>query len=101
MSKTSNDYTRYEKSKELHEVILSKHKDGDELMAKLKEKLQQGEQRRLQQRDRSVEKLRLHNEIVQNNVDRIAETKAASVDLFPANFIDKMKKIHEKRKEKN
>ena len=40
MSKTSNEYTRYEKSKELHDVILSKHKDGDELMAKLTEKLQ-------------------------------------------------------------
>ena len=47
MSKTSNDYTRYEKSKELHEVILSKHKDGDELMAKLNEKLRQNELRRL------------------------------------------------------
>ena len=47
MSKASGEYTRYERSKELHEVVLSKHKDGDELMAKLTEKLQQGELRRL------------------------------------------------------
>ena len=101
MSKASNDFTRYERSKELHEVVLSKHKDGDELMAKLTEKLQQGEARRVQQRDRSVDKTRAHNELIQGNVERIAELKASEGDVFPTGFIEKMKKIQEKRKEKS
>lgn len=100
MSKTSNEFMRYEKSKELHDVRLALHKDGDELMAKLNDKLQLGELRRLQLRDRSVKKLQDHNERVQRNVESIAEWKASTTDVFPADFIDKMAKIKVKQKEK-
>jgi len=59
-----SENARFDRSKELHNVVLAKERDGDELMDRLMNKLKESEQRREQKREKSISKIREHNEKV-------------------------------------
>ena len=92
-SKASQDLHVLEKAKEMNDVVLAKDRDGQFLMNRLKDRLQQGEQRRNDYLERSIEKIKEHNSNIYTKLEQRAELKASQENAIPDEFIDKVKKI--------
>ena len=100
-NKASQEMHILEKAREMNDVVLAKDRDGQFLMNRLKDRLSQGEQRRNDYLERSIEKIKEHNSSVYTKLEERAELKASLENVFPEDFIDKVNKIQKKIKDKN